>query len=191
MSACTSVSFLPDVNGSTLTPIRLVIEGVNSFTDAQELDFEAVGRSNLFCICGTTSPNRISEKILPTARLWSAGLSLRKSEYLPCSSRYTVLNSPSSSPKFSEGGDVYRVERVIAKKSDKDGSAELAAQGNTKELTLSKNDELVGSGGTAADAIANIVGLDEGEFKTVYLLEQGKYSPPKTRKRRARSCAKG
>ena len=41
-----------------MRPIRLVIEGVNSFTDAQELDFEAVGRSNLFCICGKTGDRK-------------------------------------------------------------------------------------------------------------------------------------
>lgn len=154
-----------------MRPIRLVIEGVNSFTDAQELDFEAVGRSNLFCICGKTGAGKttVFDSIMLALYGRCGRGNLGEIVNLSRKTARVVF-------EFSEGGDVYRVERVIAKKSDKDGSAELAAQGNTKELTLSKNDELVGSGGTAADAIANIVGLDEGEFKTVYLLEQGKYS---------------
>ena len=35
-----------------MKPVKLAIEGINSFTDRQEIDFDAVGRSNLFCICG-------------------------------------------------------------------------------------------------------------------------------------------
>ena len=41
-----------------MKPIRIVIEGINSFTDPQTLDFEAVGRTNLFCISGKTGAGK-------------------------------------------------------------------------------------------------------------------------------------
>ena len=41
-----------------MKPIKLEIEGINSFTDKQELDFEAVGRNNLFCISGKTGAGK-------------------------------------------------------------------------------------------------------------------------------------
>lgn len=154
-----------------MRPIRLVIEGVNSFIDAQELDFEAVGRSNLFCICGKTGAGKttVFDSIMLALYGRCGRGNLGEIVNLTRKTARVVF-------EFSEGGDTYCVERVIAKKSDKDGASELAAQGNTKELTLSKNGEPIGSGGTAAELIAGIVGLDESEFKTVYLLEQGKYS---------------
>ncbi len=45
-----------------------------------------------------TSPNRISENILPTASVCLAGVFLRNLAYSPCSSKYTFLNSSASSP---------------------------------------------------------------------------------------------
>ena len=41
-----------------MKPIKLSIEGVNSFIEEQTLDFEAVGRSNLFCISGKTGAGK-------------------------------------------------------------------------------------------------------------------------------------
>ena len=155
-----------------MRPIRLVIEGVNSFTDAQELDFDAVGRSNLFCISGKTGAGKTT--IFDSIMLALYGRCGR-------GNLGEVVNLSRKTARvvfeFSEGADVYAVERVIAKKSDKAATAsDLGAQGSTKELSVSKNGELIGSGGAAAEIIAGVVGLDESEFKTVYLLEQGKYS---------------
>ena len=107
-----------------MRPIRLVIEGVNSFTDAQELDFEAVGRSNLFCICGKTGAGKttVFDSIMLALYGRCGRGNLGEIVNLSRKTARVVF-------EFSEGGDVYRVERVIAKKSDKDGTAELAAQG--------------------------------------------------------------
>ena len=54
-----------------MRPLLLTIEGINSFTDAQTLDFTRVGADNIFCISGCTGSgkttvliNRIANRII-------------------------------------------------------------------------------------------------------------------------------
>ena len=41
-----------------MKPIRLSIEGLNSFIQKQTIDFEDLGRDNLFCISGSTGSGK-------------------------------------------------------------------------------------------------------------------------------------
>lgn len=157
-----------------MKPIKIVIEGINSFTDAQILDFEAVGRTNLFCISGKTGAGKttIFDSIM-LALFGNCGrgnladiinLSLKKAR--------VVLT-------FVEGGDEYIVDRSFARKASDPNVASCSA------CILTKNGAPFASNRSDTDkVIREIVGLDEKEFKNVYLLEQGEYAdflkkPPK------------
>ncbi len=163
-----------------MRPIRLVIEGVNSFTDAQELDFDAVGRVNLFCICGKTGAGKTT--IFDSIMLALYGKSGK-------GNLADVVNLSRSSASvtfdFSANGEVYRVERTIkcrgekADKSDKENAVErdaLIKRSAVSECTLYKAGAPIAKGEEATAAIEEIVGLAASEFKNVYLLEQGEYA---------------
>ena len=145
-----------------MKPIRLVLEGINSFTDAQELDFRAAGRSNLFCICGKTGAGKstIFDGILLALYGRSGRGNLGEVVNLSRKTGRIVF-------EFCENGDEYRVEREIRRSSEKERAD--GKTGTSKALVY-KNGE------PCAEHIKDIIGLDESEFKNVYLLEQGQYA---------------
>ncbi len=154
-----------------MKPIKLVIEGINSFTDAQVLDFEAVGRSNLFCICGKTGAGKttIFDSIMLALYGRSGKGNLADAVNLSRSSGAVTLD-------FSARGETYRVERVIKCRSEKNGGEPTGKRTASSECTLYKGETPIAKGEEAAARIAELIGLCEGEFKNVYLLEQGEYA---------------
>ena len=147
-----------------MKPIRIVIEGINSFTDPQTLDFEAVGRTNLFCISGKTGAGKTTVFDSIMFALYG-GIGRGKLVDIVNLSRTrarVVLD-------FIENGDMYTVDRSIVCKQGRKTA-------NT-ECTLYKNGEIAANAvGEINTVIRDIVGLDESEFKNVYLLEQGEYA---------------
>lgn len=160
-----------------MRPIRLVIEGVNSFTDAQELDFDAVGRVNLFCICGKTGAGKttIFDSIMLALYGRSGKGNLADVVNLSRNSASVVFD-------FSSDGEIYRVERTIkcrgekSDKSDKPDGDALIKRTAISECTLYKVGAPIAKGEEATAKIEEIVGLAASEFKNVYLLEQGEYA---------------
>ncbi|MCM1367586.1 MAG: SMC family ATPase [Roseburia sp.] len=154
-----------------MKPIRLAIEGINSFTDRQELDFEAVGRNNLFCICGKTGAGKttIFDCIMFALYGRSGKGNLADIVNLSRMSARVELD-------FSVGGDMYRVERVIKCRAEKTDGEETGKRIASAECALWKNGEPHAKGEQATETIEGIIGLAENEFKNVYLLEQGEYA---------------
>lgn len=157
-----------------MKPVKLVIEGINSFTDAQTLDFEAVGRSNLFCISGKTGAGKttIFDSIMLALYGRSGKGNLADVVNLSRMSARVVLD-------FTENGELYTVERVIECKFEKDQDGNVTDKRVIKktDCMLYRNGEPIAVGSDAANAfIADIIGLAESEFKNVYLLEQGEYA---------------
>lgn len=158
-----------------MKPVKLAIEGINSFTDRQELDFDAVGRSNLFCICGKTGAGKTT--IFDSIMFALYGTSNRGTlaDMVNLS-----LNRACVRFEFMSGADRYTVERTIKCRTKK-GEADAAKSAVQKrdsvtECSLYKNGEPVAKGGDATEMLAGIIGLDKDEFKNVYLLEQGEYA---------------
>ncbi|MDE7464423.1 MAG: SMC family ATPase, partial [Clostridiales bacterium] len=157
-----------------MKPLKLIIEGINSFTDAQELDFEAVGRSNLFCICGKTGAGKttIFDSIMLALYGKSGKGNLADTVNLSRKSGTVVF-------EFEAGGDKYRVERTIKCRDEKNENGEATGRrlAMSADCMLYKNGSPQAKGSDDVSArIEALVGLAEGEFKNVYLLEQGEYA---------------
>lgn len=158
-----------------MKPVKLAIEGINSFTDRQELDFDAVGRSNLFCICGKTGAGKTT--IFDSIMFALYGTSNRGTlaDMVNLS-----LNRARVEFEFISGSDRYAVERTIKCRTKKDagGAAKnfAAKRDSITECMLYKNGEPIAKGGDATEMLAGVIGLDKDEFKNVYLLEQGEYA---------------
>ncbi|MCH5161490.1 MAG: SMC family ATPase [Clostridiales bacterium] len=156
-----------------MRPIKLVIEGINSFDERQELDFERVGRSNLFCICGKTGAGKstIFDCIMFALYGRSGRANLADVVNLSRNSAYVAF-------EFVERGDSYSVERTIKCTTQKSSdSTRVEKRTANSDCVLYKNGIIEANtrDGVAA-VIEDIIGLDMGEFKNVYLLEQGEYA---------------
>ena len=150
-----------------MKPIKLTIEGVNSFIEEQTLDFEAAGRSNLFCICGKTGAGKST--IFDSIMLALYGKSSKGdlADVVNLS-----LNTARVKLEFEEKGEIYIVERVIKRRTDKEGKRTASS-----DCTLYKNGAPISvKSGDINEIIYDIIGLEAAEFKNVYLLEQGEYA---------------
>lgn len=156
-----------------MKPIRLEIEGVNSFDQTQTLDFEAAGRSNLFCISGKTGAGKTT--IFDSLMLALYGKSGK-------GNLADVVNLSRMTARvkldFAERGDVYTVERTIKCRLEKTDSGEKSDRRiAVTDCMLYKNGVPTAKGADECNAfICGVIGLDESEFKNVYLLEQGEYA---------------
>lgn len=153
-----------------MKPIRLTIEGINSFTEPQTLDFEAVGRNNLFCICGKTGAGKTTVFDSIVLALYGRIGRGNLADVINLS-----LNTARVEFEFSRDGELYRVVRTFKCRSvDADnGQKKRTATG---ECELYKNGVPVFKGEQANDVLQSLVGLDEKEFTNVYLLQQGEYA---------------
>ncbi|MDE6029376.1 MAG: SMC family ATPase [Clostridiales bacterium] len=146
-----------------MKPIKLTIEGINSFIEEQTLDFEAAGRSNLFCISGKTGAGKTTIFDCIMLALYGKSPKGFLGDVINLS-----LNSARVVLEFAENGERYIVERVIKRKSDGTAGSECTLYKNGEPISV-KSDDING-------IICGIIGLEAAEFKNVYLLEQGEYA---------------
>lgn len=146
-----------------MRPINLTIDGINSFTDSQFIDFEAVGVDNIFCISGTTGSGK-------TTILDSIILAL----YSNHSERgklgeYVNLKRESAKIvfKFSLDGCEYESTRVLNKTSTSKNSFVLKSLGG---------DGLMLEGEKAFSYLKEKIGLEVSEFTNVVVLQQGEFA---------------
>ena len=154
-----------------MKPIKLIIEGINSFDERQELDFERVGRSSLFCICGKTGAGKstIFDSIM--LALYGKSRKLNLADMVNLSRKTAFVSF-----EFVERGDTYIVERNI-KCSTVKADDGLQKRSANAECVLYKNGTIAANSRDGVAAVINdVIGLDMGEFKNVYMLEQGEYA---------------
>ncbi len=154
-----------------MKPIKLVIEGLNSFETKQELDFESL-TGGVFGIFGKTGSGKST--ILDAITLSLYGKVERTKQNIDfintkCSKatvtfRFSMLNS---------GKDkIYEITRTFSKKKngkDIDSDAELyELDGEDKKLieqgTTKVNDKIFGIVGLGVNEFAKCIALPQGEF---------------------------
>ncbi|MDE7164039.1 MAG: SMC family ATPase [Clostridiales bacterium] len=155
-----------------MKPVKLTIEGVNSFIEPQTLDFEAVGRSNLFCISGKTGAGKTTIFDCIMLALYGKSTKGNLADVVNLS-----LMSARVNLEFTENGELYAVERTIKCRFDKDDNGNKTDRRIAiSDCLLYKNGAPIAKGEEANDIILGIIGLEAAEFKNVYLLEQGEYA---------------
>lgn len=100
-----------------MKPIKLTIEGINSFTDEQTLDFDAVGRDNLFCISGKTGAGKTTVFDSMLLALYGRCGRGNLGDVINLS-----RNDARITFEFESGGDVYLIERKIVRTRKKDAA---------------------------------------------------------------------
>lgn len=149
-----------------MKPLKLEIEGVNSFQEKQTIDFVQLASNNLFCISGVTGSGKttiLDSLILALYEKLPANSSRGKVEdyiNLRCDKAVIKLT-------FELEGKIYRSERVISRK----------AGANTAKLVD------VDSGVTIKEKhdetftfLGEKLGLDVEQFTRVIVLQQGEFS---------------
>ena len=143
-----------------MRPLKLTIEGINSFIEPQTVDFEAAGADNLFCISGSTGSGKTTIIDCVILALYRDGDRGNLDEYVNLRCERGKISF-----RFEMGGDVYETERVITRK--KSGK-------NT--YVLIKNGTPIAEGNEAFAAVGELIGLDVKEFTNVVVLQQGEFS---------------
>lgn len=144
-----------------MKPIKLTIEGINSFDEMQSVDFLSLGADNIFCISGVTGSGKTT--ILDCILLALYGRNGERGDKL-----VDYINLRREWGKvvftFEEGGEEYSCERLIHRK-----------EGKCKNLVY-KNGEAVCDGKAATDYIQELIGLSVDEFTNVVVLQQGQFA---------------
>ncbi|MDE6294012.1 MAG: SMC family ATPase, partial [Clostridiales bacterium] len=152
--------------------VKLTIEGVNSCLEPQTLDFEAVGRSNLFCISGKTGAGKTTIFDCIMLALYGKSTKGNLADVVNLS-----LMSARVNLEFTERGELYSVERTIKCRFEKDDKGNKTDKRiAVSDCLLYKNGAPIAKGEEANDILLGIIGLEAAEFKNVYLLEQGEYA---------------
>lgn len=94
-----------------MRPLKLTIEGINSFIESQTVDFEAAGADNLFCISGSTGSGKTTIIDCVILALYRDGDRGNLDEYVNLRCERGKISF-----RFEMGGDVYETERVITRK---------------------------------------------------------------------------
>ncbi len=144
-----------------MKPIKLTIEGINSFFDRQVIDLRFDG---LFCICGDTGSGKTT--ILDSIIIALYGSTKRTQSI----TEYINLRSDKAEIRLEFEAEVdgrrmqFEVVRLIGKTANK---ARLICL--TTGVTLAEQTEKVNA------AIMEMIGLSRDDFTQVVILEQGKF----------------
>ncbi len=146
-----------------MTPKYLLIEGINSFTDKQEIDFVTLARDNIFSICGPTGSGKTTVLDSIVIALFAPRSHNRGTMQEYVNKR---LDTARIVFRFEFERVDYEVERVIKK-----------GKGITKarltNLTLDK--VLADKTEDATREITKILRIDYESFSSAVILEQGKF----------------
>lgn len=143
-----------------MRPISIRMENINSFREAQTVDFDSLtSGENIFCISGDTGSGKSTIFVSMLLALYK-GISRSGStldDFINLSEEKAVIEL-----KFESDGEIYETRRVLRRKGNND-------------FTLKRNGEIIASGDAAFDGISEMIGLDVEQFTQVALLEQGRF----------------
>ncbi len=143
-----------------MRPIRITIEGINSFTEPQTLDFERVGADGLFCISGTTGSGKTTVLDCMILALYQpSGKRGNLSDYVNLR-----VESGKIDFVFELDGKIYETVRVLSRKQSKNS------------YVVKEDGEPIAEGGDGYALVAEKIGLGRDEFTNVVVLQQGEFA---------------
>ncbi len=155
-----------------MKPLKLVIQGIRSFTDKVEIDFEGVSKNGLFGIFGSTGSGKstILESVIIALYGEISGQKMAEIINLRCKSAYVNLSF-----ELLHGGvrRRYLVERAFKLKRD---GAYGGAVASLYETTGGVNVVLASQTNEVNRQIEDILGLGLNEFTKCIILPQGEFS---------------
>lgn len=161
-----------------MKPLFLSIEGLQSFQERQEIDFEKIGREGLFGIFGPTGSGKSTIIDAMTLALYGNIIRFKTNkdnetrDYFDSEAINKNSNEARVNFKFKVGDDIYRVERsykIGKKKINK--SAILFKIENGEEIKIAENYKEI-----YHEIKENILGLTLEDFTRSVVLPQGNFS---------------
>ena len=146
-----------------MKPLRLTMSAFGSFAGEETLDFSALGASGLYLITGETGAGKTTIFDAVSFALYGEASGRARD-------KYQMLRSDFANEKaktyveldFESGGSLYGIKRVIKK------------TGQDAVLTLPDGTSVSGERGIKAK-IAEIVGLDRGQFAQIVMIAQNDF----------------
>lgn len=163
-----------------MKPLFLSIEGLQSFQEKQEIDFEKIGRDGLFGIFGPTGSGKSTIIDGMTLALYGNIIRFKNNSSSESKDFFDIeaINKNSQEAKvnfkFKVGENIYRVERSykIGKKSGKlTKTAVLFKNENGEEIKIAENYKEI-----YKEVKENILGLTLEDFTRSVILPQGNFS---------------
>lgn len=163
-----------------MKPLFLNIEGLQSFQEKQEIDFEKIGRDGLFGIFGPTGSGKSTIIDGMTLALYGNIIRFKNNSSSESKDYFDIeaINKNSQEAKvnfkFKVGENIYRVERnyKIGKKSGKlTKTAVLFKNENNEEIKIAENYKEI-----YKEVKENILGLTLEDFTRSVVLPQGNFS---------------
>lgn len=163
-----------------MKPLFLSIEGLQSFQEKQEIDFEKIGRDGLFGIFGPTGSGKSTIIDGMTLALYGNIIRFKNNSSSESKDYFDIeaINKNSQEAKvnfkFKVGENIYRVERSykIGKKSGKlSKTAVLFKNENGEEIKIAENYKEI-----YKEVKENILGLTLEDFTRSVVLPQGNFS---------------
>ena len=155
-----------------MKPLKLVIQGIRSFSERAEIDFESVSKNGLFGIFGSTGSGKSTILDSVIIALYGEISGQKMSELISarCKSAYVALNFELSNKGIRRS---YLVERTFKLKKDGSyGSAVAFLYETTSGLSVA----LASQTSEVNRIIEDILGLGQNEFTKCIILPQGEFS---------------
>ncbi|MBO5223595.1 MAG: SMC family ATPase [Clostridia bacterium] len=142
-----------------MKPIKLKITGLNSFIQTQTIDFEELGKDNLFCISGSTGSGKTTIVDAIILALYGSTKRGKLEESINLSSQKAVVELT-----IELEGERYIIVREIRKKS-----------GNTAKVYKESGELIKDTVTTVDEFILSKIGLEKDQFTRVVMLQQGEF----------------
>ena len=155
-----------------MKPLKLVMQGIRSFSERVEIDFEAVSKNGLFGIFGATGSGKstILDSVIIALYGEISGHKMAELISARCKSAYVGLNFELSHKNCRRS---YFVERNFKLKKDGSYGGAIAS---LYETTCGASIVLASQTNDVNRMIEDILGLGQNEFTKCIILPQGEFS---------------
>ncbi|CAM2789358.1 AAA family ATPase [Vibrio mytili] len=160
-----------------MKPIKLTMQAFGPFANTETIDFDKLGRNPLFLINGPTGSGKTSILDAICFALYGETTSNeRQGIQMRCDLAAEDLPTEVTL-EFALHGKVYRVTRSPEQETPKARGEGMTVRKHSASLyELGQEDKLITSKTTQVKTeVANIIGLNETQFRQVMVLPQGKF----------------